>query len=241
MAAERSRLAAVGYFFGSAGIAVVFIGITGIQIRLLPPIVGFSLFVLGSLVGGLGATLLGTIGMARRKHMPLESDRTRTLKATALGVALLALILLAAGTGGNAPPINDITTDLKNPPAFAPAQEVSAYLERDMSYPAGFIPVVMTHYPELAPFESPLAPKAAYAQALATAKAMGLNLVWQSAEEGRFDATQTTSIFRFVDDFTVRVSASGTGSRIDVRSKSRDGQGDMGANAKRINDFLSRL
>jgi uncharacterized protein (DUF1499 family) len=52
------------------------------------------------------------------------------------------------------------------------------------------------------------------------------------------EATDITPTFRFVDDFTVRVRPSGSGSEIDVRSKSRDGQGDLGTNARRIRKFL---
>lgn len=238
MAAERSRMVIAAYFFGIAGVISLAIGILGIQIRLLTPMVGFSLFVFGTLVGGLCALVLGAIGLIRSKRLPAESDRKRAMTATALGIALLAILLLSAGIGGNAPPINDITTDLREPPEFAPAEVVSAYLDREMSYPMEIVNVVRVHYPDLAPLDTPLPPPAAYAQALATARALGFRIVWESPEQGRFDATDTTSIFRFVDDVTVRVRPLGNGSRIDVRSKSRDGQGDLGANANRIRRFL---
>jgi uncharacterized protein (DUF1499 family) len=39
----------------------------------------------------------------------------------------------------------------------------------------------------------------------------------------------------------VRVRPEGSGSRVDVRSKSRDGKGDLGANAKRIERFLDAM
>ena len=55
------------------------------------------------------------------------------------------------------------------------------------------------------------------------------------------EATDTTRVFRFVDDIAIRVRAEGMASVVDVRSKSRDGRGDMGANAARIRAFLSAL
>ena len=70
---------------------------------------------------------------------------------------------------------------------------------------------------------------------------MGLEIVWQSPSERRFDATDTTAIFRFVDDITVRVLPAGSSSMIDIRSKSRDGQGDLGTNAKRIRAFTEQV
>jgi uncharacterized protein (DUF1499 family) len=52
----------------------------------------------------------------------------------------------------------------------------------------------------------------------------------------------TSRLFGFHDDIAIRVrpEADGT-SRIDVRSKSRDGQGDLGVNAARIRTFVAAL
>jgi uncharacterized protein (DUF1499 family) len=44
-----------------------------------------------------------------------------------------------------------------------------------------------------------------------------------------------------VDDIRVRVRPSGEGSVVDVRSKSRVGRGDVGANAARIRAFEQAL
>ena len=59
--------------------------------------------------------------------------------------------------------------------------------------------------------------------------------------EGRLEATATTPWFGFKDDVVVRLTPAGTGSRVDVRSKSRVGRSDLGANAKRIRAFLAEL
>ncbi|MEE3327065.1 MAG: DUF1499 domain-containing protein [Myxococcota bacterium] len=241
MASERSGLATAGYFCGIGGIACLVIGIGGIQIRLFPPMLGFGLFAVGTIAGGVTATLLGTLALIRKKNLTGPSDLRRAQTGTALGVVLLILLFLSAGTGGDAPPINDITTNLANPPAFASEQEVPAYRGRDMSYPPEFVKVVKRHYPDLYSAMLPVSPDEAYARALATAKAMGLDIVWQSPSERRFDATDTTPVFRFVDDVTVRVLPAGSSAVIDVRSKSRDGQGDLGTNAKRIQACLSRV
>jgi hypothetical protein len=96
------------------------------------------------------------------------------------------------------PPINDITTDLENPPAFPPASAVPDYAGRDMSYPPEFVSVVRDHYPDLRPIDVSDPPSAAFAKASAAAE-------------------------------------------IDIRSKSRDGRGDLGANAIRIRAFADAL
>jgi uncharacterized protein (DUF1499 family) len=59
---------------------------------------------------------------------------------------------------------------------------------------------------------------------------------------GTLLARETSTIFRFVDDVVVRVRpAAGGGSIVDVRSKSRVGRGDIGANAARIRRFAAEL
>jgi uncharacterized protein (DUF1499 family) len=49
-------------------------------------------------------------------------------------------------------------------------------------------------------------------------------------------------LFHFKDDFVIEVRPSdGGGSRIEMRSKSRDGISDFGANARRIRAFFAML
>ena len=45
----------------------------------------------------------------------------------------------------------------------------------------------------------------------------------------------------FTDDVVIRVARHGGGSRIDVRSLSRQGQGDFGVNAARVRAYLAAL
>lgn len=54
-------------------------------------------------------------------------------------------------------------------------------------------------------------------------------------------AVATTRVFRFKDDFTATIKDDGDAVVIDVRSKSRIGKGDLGANARRIREFQQRL
>ena len=73
------------------------------------------------------------------------------------------------------------------------------------------------------------------------ARDLGWEIVEASPSEGRIEATARTFWFGFKDDVVVRVTPSGDGSRIDVRSVSRVGKSDVGANAKRIRTYLERL
>ena len=74
-----------------------------------------------------------------------------------------------------------------------------------------------------------------------TAEARGWAIVAVDTDAGRVEATETTSWFGFKDDIVVRVRPATGGARVDVRSVSRVGLGDLGANAARIREFLARL
>jgi uncharacterized protein (DUF1499 family) len=73
------------------------------------------------------------------------------------------------------------------------------------------------------------------------ATALGWEIVAASEDDGRFEATDTTFWFGFKDDVVVRIRPEGDGSRIDLRSVSRVGVGDLGANAARIKRFVQRI
>jgi uncharacterized protein (DUF1499 family) len=51
----------------------------------------------------------------------------------------------------------------------------------------------------------------------------------------------TTLLFGFKDDVVIRITPAENGSRVDVRSVSRVGHSDLGANATRIREFLRQL
>jgi len=70
---------------------------------------------------------------------------------------------------------------------------------------------------------------------------MGWEIVSSNSGKGIIEATATTFWFGFKDDIAVRISPQGSGSLIDIRSLSRVGKSDVGANAARIRKFLKAL
>ena len=78
-------------------------------------------------------------------------------------------------------------------------------------------------------------------KAEALAEAMEWEIVAVDSAAGRLEATATSRWFRFKDDIVVRLTTTGAGTRIDVRSVSRVGRSDGGRNAARIAEFLTAL
>lgn len=221
--------------------ALALLGVLGAQLGLFAPMTAFMLFAAGALLGGLLSLLTGLIGAILSRGGRNPDGMKLSLAGMAAGVGLLSIVAIAGSPGSGLPPINDISTDLESPPQFADPQIVPSYVGRNMSYPADFIPQVKSAYADLAPLTLDGPPQPIYETALVVAEEMGWEIMAQSGERFVFDAEDETSLFRFVDDITVRVRGEGGRSKVDVRSKSRDGKSDLGANAARIRDFLAQL
>ncbi|MCP4907550.1 MAG: DUF1499 domain-containing protein [bacterium] len=222
-------------------LALALVGLLGAYLGFFSPMAGFQTFVAGTLLGGFFCTALALIGLVLTRGGRDPAGHTQALVGLSIALGLLIVVLAAASTGGDAPPINDITTDLTDPPAFADNALVPEYAGRDMSYPAEFVAIVRKSYPDLEALRVDVGPTETFARAVAAAEGLGWEVVAKDAGAGAFYAHDVSAIFRFVDDVVVRIRPDGSGARIDVRSKSRDGRGDLGANATRIRAFFAEL
>jgi uncharacterized protein (DUF1499 family) len=143
---------------------------------------------------------------------------------------------------GMLPPIHDITTDMDNPPAFVAALKLRPKDANTVAYEKDVAGKQRAAYPDIAPVKVKLAPAEAFKRALDAANAMpGWTVVDSDPASGRIEANETSRWFRFTDDVVIRVTADGTGSRIDVRSVSRVGRSDFGVNAARVRAYTAAL
>ncbi|HKK03710.1 MAG TPA: DUF1499 domain-containing protein [Gammaproteobacteria bacterium] len=140
------------------------------------------------------------------------------------------------------PFIHDITTDTRNPPEFVAVLPLRADAANPPEYAGEEVAEQQREaYPEIEPLRAELSVDQAFELALAAARDQGWEIVAAVPEDGRIEATDTTFWFGFKDDIVVRIRPDDGGSRIDVRSKSRVGRSDVGANAARISDYLEAL
>jgi hypothetical protein len=196
---------------------------------------GLGMFVMAAVLAGIGG-LFCLVALFRKR------GSLGVVLAAAAGLAALAIPASIIMAGRAYPPINDITTDTANPPAFvAITADVRGPDTVPVSYDPAFAAIQAKGYPALAGVVLADAPAAAFDKALATAKAKGWTIVASDAASGRIEATDTVPWWGFKDDIVIRLTAEGTGTRVDVRSKSRVGKGDLGVNAQRIKDFLAAL
>lgn len=210
-----------------------------VKLDALESFVGFQLFLLGGALGLL-ALLFGLISVYTTRRATGRAGRGLAVGAALVGAVVVAVLGWAATRSGAVPPINDITTDPADPPQFvALAREQPG---RDMSYPGEtFASQQRAGYPDLAPIPFSGPPDQAFAAAKTAIEGFGWKIVAADPAAGTIEATDTSRIFRFVDDIVVRVRPQDSGARVDMRSKSRVGRGDVGANAARIRKLRGAL
>jgi uncharacterized protein (DUF1499 family) len=201
--------------------------------EIVPPLAGFAMFALGGIV----AAIVGLVSLVQL----VRGYGITTGGALGL-IAAAGFVYIAVSQGGGHPRINDFTTDLADPPAFTHAKTIPQNAGRDMTYPKDFAAIQRECCADLHPAVLAMAPPDAYAKALAQAKAMPTwTVVAEDANGLTLEAVSTSKLFRFQDDVVIRVRPDGTGAKVDMRSKSRDGKGDMGVNAARIRSYVDAL
>ena len=195
-----------------------------------------------SAFGGMAAAGVSVLGL-------VLSLRSRTYGGAALAAFAVLIALVVAGIPWSwmqktkqVPPIHDITTDTNNPPQFV----ASLPLRKNAANPAVYggpdiAAQQLKAYPDIQPLQSDLSPAVAFDKALKASRDMGWTIVDSNTGEVRIEAMDTTFWFGFKDDIVVRIAQDASGSRIDIRSVSRVGKGDVGTNAERIRSFLKRM
>lgn len=96
-------------------------------------------------------------------------------------------------------------------------------------------------YPDLQPQRFAAPGPQVFDDASAVAHAQGWEVTQEDKATGVIQAVATTPLMHFKDDVTITVSPDGDQTKVVVRSHSRVGKGDLGANAKRIRLFQSEL
>jgi uncharacterized protein (DUF1499 family) len=146
------------------------------------------------------------------------------------------------------PPIHDITTDPIDPPRFDALARLRSGDGTNTAVYAGLYSAEQQRvaYPDIEPVELEIPAERAYqiVQRLVTKRK------WLVIDErapqpprlpGRIEAVARTPIMGFREDVSIRISADGEDSRVDIRSSSRYFESDLGSNAARVTKFIDDL
>ncbi len=166
---------------------------------------------------------------------------------------VLALLILAwpgymAAKALILPPLNDVSTDLIEPPSFARSR--AATEARDglalPEYDRARAEDQQEGYPDLRPALIEQPAQEAMSIVMQAVTTLGWVVIDSSNPAGRtgvgrIEAVARSDLFRFPEDITIRIRPGAGDTRIDVRSRSRHGQHDFGSNAARIRALVNEI
>lgn len=198
----------------------------------------FTLLRWGAIIGVISVPLIIGYALWRKPH-----GRFTSVLAISAVVGLFSFYLPFSQwqTAKSVPPIHDISTDLDNPPEFIAVLP----LRKDAPNPPEYAGEETAKqqreaYPNIQPLIVDKPREAVFEAALSVVSNQGWALAGAEVPS-RIEATDTTLWFGFKDDIVIRIQPHEDGSRVDVRSKSRLGKSDVGANAQRIKVFMEAL
>ena len=257
MVARNRRAAALCLWAALGGASLLVVAPLAYRVGVLGVLPALALTAAAMVAAAL-AVVVAPIAWAlsRADHSAMRQAQAALVVAVAVLVMPVWTIVGSAG----APPIHQITTDHDDVPQF----DAVIALRGDGSNPLDPPSPELTRtqrdaYPDIQPVETPRPPFEVFAASLRVIEELGWDIVATTGAvadgddrvaagdtRGRepdrlIEATESTSWFGFKDDVVVRVRQSGEGTRVDLRSVSRVGVGDLGANANRIRAFVRAL
>ena len=165
-----------------------------------------------------------------------------------IGLVLIAYPLYVGVKAYKLPAIYDITTDPIDPPRFDAIARLRPRGANPVTY-AGLYTAEQqrTAYSDIEPDMTSVSPQEAYDAAMKVITKRKWHVVdarppqGTAPRDGLIEAIARTPILGFRDDVAVRVRATHEGARIDVRSASRYGRHDLGANAARVRALIEDI
>ncbi|MES2956900.1 MAG: DUF1499 domain-containing protein [Pseudomonadota bacterium] len=191
--------------------------------------------------GALAGAVLALLAWALTRRARGAPGRTLAILALALNIVVALPPLYLYAQAQRLPKIHDISTDTRDPPVFVAVLPLRQGARNPVDYLADTAVQQRLGYPDIVSLPLAVPPAEAFARAEQAARAMGWQIVAVAPEALRIEATDSTLFFGFKDDIVVRVRAQAQGSLVDVRSLSRIGGSDIGANAQRVRRYLKRL
>lgn len=239
---KGSRLSTIGIWAAAIGSLLVVASGFGARAGFLSPFASMGAYALGSLLLLIAAITAG-LGLIRSGGLRGATSRPIAWVALLAGLAVTVNNGFVMSQARGAPGIHDISTDTETPPAFVAIVALRLADAANPSEYSGAETAAEQHraFPDIQPLLVDQPADMVFAAAGEVVADKGWTLVDANEAEGRIEATAETGWVRFKDDVVIRIQPVNAGTRIDVRSKSRVGRGDMGVNARRVRSYLSSL
>lgn len=209
-------------------------------------LVALNLFGLAFIGAGV-VLLLGIFALVRIWQRGWRGG-ANALTGIVIACGILAWPLSILAMSEKYPMINDITTDLSNPPQFILLAGKRQPGANSMVYPGeAFAAKQRQAYGDIGLLRVDRPANETLELARQTMRRMHMVIEGvipidsREVAKGQIEAVDRTLIIGFYDDVVVRVTRISGGSVVDVRSASRYGRSDLGRNASRIREFQEQF
>ena len=241
-------------WFAVAGFGSKF-GLIDWKVGLLTMTFAWGLYLIGL------TALIAAIALVWTLLKPPRGGWFKALVALAIPGVFFAALGTVKATGDSVPPIYDITTNTDNPPMYSrekaalrtsqganplldfhtPLSEMEPWQGERFSAVGGktAADLIDSFYPELKTGVLPVSPDVAVQRVADAMNDAGFDDV--RIENGRVEGVAETFLYGFKDDVVARITPAAGGSEVDLRSTSRVGVSDLGANAGRIEKLLKAI
>lgn len=205
---------------------------------ILSPSTAFSIFIVALLV----AVPMIPIGVVIVSRGGSSAAATIGILASLVPAAFL---VYAIATYWKYPLINDISTNSAFPPQLTRPSDMPEDQAIDLQYPKANRALIEEHYPDLQSLGLEISGDHAFEivqSFVQVTEGWASGSTTLTEKESILQAHITSPIFHFKDDIAIRVTHVSEGRCVvDVRSRSRFGKGDLGANAAHIRALLHAL
>ncbi|MEN2494513.1 MAG: hypothetical protein TECD_00415 [Hyphomicrobiaceae bacterium hypho_1] len=222
-------------------LTIIFHRIFGMDTR-----VALNLFTLSFVMSGL-ILILGSFALSRIWQYGWKGGRN-TFIGMLISISILIWPLWVLIISSKHPAINDITTDLANPPKFVILNRTRSPSANSITYNGKvFASQQRDAYKNIKSLKFDRSAIEILELVRLTLLKMQMTVAGvipingQETGYGQVEATDRTPIIGFYDDVVVRVAKIQNGTIVDIRSSSRYGKSDFGRNANRIRKFQEEL
>lgn len=242
---QPSRLAPWSARFALIGLQLLLLGVLLHRFASLGTMVAINLLLAAYLAAGLAMLIAGL--SLQHIWQTGATGAGRASFAVILALAMFAWPALYLPRAVALPAINDVSTDAADPPPFSAIAPLRGQGSNPTVYPgARFADLQARGYPDIQPLTAPRPAGEAFEIARQVVKSFGWDVIAErppglASDAGTIEAVDRSLIMGYPDDVVLRVSASASGARIDVRSASRYGTHDFGRNAERVRTVLKAM
>jgi fatty-acyl-CoA synthase len=223
--------------------------VAGVRFGLLTDKGGRTLMTFAT-VAGLAALALAVLWLRSALARNEGEGKRQGLIALLGSLAFLYSPITYVYYGYKLLPIHDITTAPEDPPEFVALARIHSANTRvfdgarKISYKGEEVTVAYAMHEEYQTLTKPhvgllISPQKTFWRSYEAAKTLGWTIVEASEKDLRIEASDKSLWFGRISDIVIRVRPAGSiGSRVDIRSESRDGELDHGRNAARLKAFF---